>query len=102
MNTGSGSHFKPVYTKLFINNEWVDSLDGRTIDVFNPATEAKICTVSRAGDADAELAIKAARKCFDDPKSEWRQMSAHKRGNLIHKLADLIEQHADELADLEA
>ena len=58
----------PIYTKLFINNEWVDSVNGATMDVINPATEEKICTISRAGNEDAEKAIKAAREAFDNPK----------------------------------
>ena len=59
---------KPQYTKLFINNEWVDSEDGATMDVISPATEEKFATISRAGEKDAEKAIKFARKAFDDPK----------------------------------
>jgi aldehyde dehydrogenase (NAD+) len=65
---------KPTYTKLLINNEWVDSVDGQTFDVFNPATEEKICSVSRASTKDADLAIAAARKAFDE-NSSWRMMS---------------------------
>lgn len=67
VNTGGKSTHKVKYTDLFINNEWVKSVDGRTFDVINPSTEEKICTVQRAGDADAEKAILAARKVFDDP-----------------------------------
>jgi len=52
-----GSTHKPKFTKLFINNEWVDSADGKTFDVINPTTEELICKVSRAGDIDAEKAV---------------------------------------------
>lgn len=92
----------PIYTKLFINNEWVDSVNGATMDVINPATEEKICTISRAGNEDAEKAIKAAREAFDNPKSPWRTMSASDRGVLLYKLADLIERDKNYLADLES
>lgn len=46
--------------------------------------------------------MKAAREAFDNPNSEWRKMPANGRGRLLYKLADLIEQNAEELADLEA
>jgi aldehyde dehydrogenase (NAD+) len=46
------------------------------------------------------LAIKAAREAFDN--GPWRKISAYERGRLMHKLADLIEQNSDELAQLEA
>lgn len=70
--------------------------------MINPSTEEKICTVSRAGNEDAEKAIKIARKTFDDLDGAWRKTTANKRQQLLLKLADLIEQHADELADLES
>jgi acyl-CoA reductase-like NAD-dependent aldehyde dehydrogenase len=55
------------YTQLFINNEFVNSVSGKTFPVINPATEEKICDVQEAGDADCEKAIKAAREAFDNP-----------------------------------
>jgi acyl-CoA reductase-like NAD-dependent aldehyde dehydrogenase len=55
------------YTQLFINNEFVNSASGKTFPVVNPATEEKLCEVQEAGDADCELAIKAAREAFDNP-----------------------------------
>ena len=64
---GATKHCAIKYTQLYINNEWVNSVDGKTFDVINPATEEKICSIQRAGDADAEKAITAARKAFDDP-----------------------------------
>jgi acyl-CoA reductase-like NAD-dependent aldehyde dehydrogenase len=45
------------YTQLFINNEFVDSISGKTFPVINPATEEKICNVQEDGDADCEKAI---------------------------------------------
>ena len=56
------------FTQLFINNEFVNSVKGGTFEVKNPATEEVICHVQRASEEDCELAIKAARKAFDDPK----------------------------------
>ena len=51
---------------------------------------------------DIELAVAAARRAFDDQRSDWRRMTPSERGKLIHRIGDLIEQHADELAELEA
>ena len=50
---------------------------------------------------DIELAVRAARRRFDDERSDWRRMTPSERGKVIHRIGDLIEQHADELALLE-
>ncbi len=86
-------------TKLLINNEWVDSTSGRTFATINPATGEVICQVAEADAADVERAVKAARTAFN--RGEWSTMLPSERGKLLYKLADLIEAHADELAQLE-
>src|SRR5581483_4497410 len=88
-------------TKILINNKWVDSVSGKTFDTTNPATGDVIAKVAEADAADVDLAVKAARKAFY-AKAPWRRMSASERGRLLTKLADLIEQNADELATLES
>ncbi len=87
-------------TKLLINNRWVNSRSGKTFPTINPSTGEEICRVSEADEADVNEAVKAARHAFE--KGPWKKMSAAERGRLIYKLADLIEEHADELARLEA
>jgi acyl-CoA reductase-like NAD-dependent aldehyde dehydrogenase len=62
------SRVEPKYTKLFINNEWVDAEDDRTFDIKTPIDESIIATLARAGPRDSEKAIKAAREAFDNPK----------------------------------
>lgn len=84
---------------MLINGKWVASVSGKTFATLNPSTGEKICDVAEADKADVDLAVKAARKAFDD--GPWTKMSASERGRLIHKLADLIEKNADELAALE-
>jgi aldehyde dehydrogenase (NAD+) len=86
--------------KLLINNEWVDSVSGKTFATINPATGEEICQVAEADAADVDKAVHAARVAFET--GPWRKASASERGRLINKLADLIEKHADELAKLEA
>jgi aldehyde dehydrogenase (NAD+) len=88
-------------TKLLINNRWIPSESGKTFATINPATGEEICQVAEADAADVDRAVKAARAAFH-PKAPWRRMSAAERGRLLNRLADLIEKHADELAQLEA
>src|ERR1700694_2360135 len=87
-------------TKLLINGKWIDSVSGKTFPTINPSTGEVITQVAEADAADVDKAVAAARAAFD--KGPWRKMSAAQRGNLMNKLADLIEKHADELAQLEA
>ncbi|MDJ0617400.1 MAG: aldehyde dehydrogenase family protein [Calothrix sp. MO_192.B10] len=86
-------------TKLLINNEWVNSVSGRRFETINPSTGEVICDVAEADAPDVDKAVIAARMAFNS--GEWRQMSATRRGELLYKLADLIEQNIDELAQLE-
>ena len=86
-------------TKLLIDGKWQDSRSGKTFATVNPATEEEIAQVAEGDSADIDLAVKAARKAFDS--GPWRKMDARDRGRLLYKFADLIEDHIDELADLE-
>ena len=84
---------------LLINGKWQDSVSGKTFPTLNPATGEVICRVAEGDKADVDLAVKAARKAFED--GPWPKMNASERGRLLHKLADLIEKHQEELAALE-
>ena len=86
-------------TQLLINNEWVNSVSGKRFATINPATGEVICEVAEADAADVDKAVKAARTAFSS--GEWSKMSATGRGELLYKLADLIEQNIEELARLE-
>lgn len=86
-------------TQLLINNEWVNSISGSRFETINPATGEVICDVAEADAADVDRAVKAARNAFKT--GEWSKMSATGRGELLYKLADLIEQNIEELARLE-
>ena len=87
-------------TKLLINNEWLESVSGKRFETINPATGEIICDVAEADAPDVDKAVEAAKNAFRRD-SEWRKMSATRRGELLYKLADLIEQNIDELAQLE-
>jgi aldehyde dehydrogenase (NAD+) len=88
-------------TKLLINGKWVDSASGKTFPTVNPSTGEVITQVAESDAADVDKAVSAARAAFE--KGPWRRkITASGRGVLMNKLADLIEKHADELAQLEA
>jgi aldehyde dehydrogenase (NAD+) len=87
-----------IQNKLFIGGKFVDSLDGATIDVFNPHDNSLITRVAEAKAADVDRAVAAAERAFP----AWSAMAAAERGRLLLKLADRIEAEADELAKLEA
>src|SRR5262249_40605946 len=86
--------------KLLINGEWGEAASGQAFETINPATEEVLAEVAHGQTEDIDKAVKAARKAFDDD-SPWRRMNASDRGRLIWKIAELIEQNADELAMLE-
>ena len=87
-------------TKLLINGQWVSSTSGKTFPTINPSTGEVITQVAEADAPDVDKAVSAARAAFE--KGAWKKMSASQRGNLMYKLADLIEKNADDLAQLEA
>jgi acyl-CoA reductase-like NAD-dependent aldehyde dehydrogenase len=88
----------PVQSKLFINGEFVDALDGATIDVVNPHDNSLITRIAEAKASDVDRAVDAAESAFPG----WSRTAAAERGRLLLKLADRIEANADELARLEA
>ncbi len=86
-----------IIDKLLINGEWVDGEAGTTIDVLNPYDNSLITKVAEAREADVDKAVAAASAAF----AGWRALSASERGHYLLKLADKIEEHAEELAQLE-
>src|SRR3954462_10657207 len=87
--------------ELLIDGERVAAADGATFDTPDPSTGERLATVSQAGAEDVDRAVAAARRAFE-PGSDWRKMSAADRGRRIAALAQLIDAHADELAQLES
>src|SRR6202167_4886923 len=85
--------------KLLINGKWVPSKSGKTFETLNPANEEVLALIAEGDKADIDEAVKAARKALEDGK--WATMRPHDRARALFKIADLIEQHAEELAELE-
>jgi aldehyde dehydrogenase (NAD+) len=88
------------YQKLFINNEFVNAANGKSFEVINPATGDVIAEVADASEKDVDRAVKAAKDAFR-LGSEWRRMDPAARGNLLYKLADLIERDRAYISALE-
>src|ERR1700685_3044714 len=85
---------------LFINNEWVRSSHDATLAVEDPSSGREVSRIVDASDADVDRAVAAARTAFDDGRLS--NLPPGKRERCINKLADLLEAHAAEFAELEA
>ncbi len=83
---------------MLIDGRWVESASGKTFKTFNPATGEVLGMVAEADARDVDLAVLAAQKAFNGP---WSKMSPAEREKIINKIADLVESHAEELAQLE-
>ncbi|MGV3489314.1 MAG: 5-carboxymethyl-2-hydroxymuconate semialdehyde dehydrogenase [Tuberibacillus sp.] len=85
--------------QLYINGEFVDARSGKTFDNYNPFTNERINRVAEGDRADIEVAVKAAHEAFHGP---WGKMKVSERLKYIHRIADLIDEHIDEIAPLES
>lgn len=86
-------------TRLLIDGKWQDAASGKTFETLNPATGEIIARVAESDKEEVDRAVLAARRAFET--GPWRKMSARERGKYLYKLADLMEEHIDELAALE-
>ncbi|XP_021741570.1 aldehyde dehydrogenase family 2 member C4-like [Chenopodium quinoa] len=88
------------FTKLFINGEFVDAISGKLFETIDPRNGEVVAKIAEGDKEDIDLAVKAARDAFDH--GPWPRMSGHARGRLMIKYAELVEEHAEELAALDA
>ena len=93
------SRFVAKPRQMLIDGKWVNAASGKTFPTYNPATGEVLAHVAEGDKEDVERAVLAARAAFD--KGPWRKLSPSERGRLIWKLADLLEKHAEEFAQLE-
>lgn len=87
------------FTKLFINGQFVDAASGKTFETRDPRNGDVIARIAEGDKADVDLAVKAAREAFDN--GPWPRMPGCARGRILHKFADLVDQHVEELAALD-
>ena len=85
--------------QMFINGEWVNSSDGGTRDIISPHTGEVIGSVQEGTAEDVDKAVAAAKKAFDDT---WFDTTPKDRQLMLLKLADAIEEHADEIVNIES
>jgi acyl-CoA reductase-like NAD-dependent aldehyde dehydrogenase len=86
--------------QLLIAGQSSDAASGETFTVANPATNTIIANVAKAGREDADRAIAAARKAFDE--GPWPKMTPYERGRVLQKIADLLRERADEIGQIES
>ena len=84
--------------KIFIGGEWAGSASGETMEVINPATEDVIAEVPRCGAEDVDRAVAAAKAAYPG----WFDATPGERAEVLLKLADVLEDNADELAEIES
>ncbi|EIE18437.1 aldehyde dehydrogenase [Coccomyxa subellipsoidea C-169] len=89
-----------VCAQLLINGKFEDASGGKTFETMDPRTGEPLMTVAEAQAEDVDRAVKAARQAFDH--GPWPRMSGRQRGNIMHKLATLMEKNTEELATLES
>ncbi|XP_032809941.1 mitochondrial 10-formyltetrahydrofolate dehydrogenase [Petromyzon marinus] len=85
--------------QCFIDGKFVDADTSKTYDTVNPTDGSVICKVAFASVADVDEAVAAAKRAFES--GEWGRMNPRDRGRLLYKLADLMEEHQEELATIE-
>jgi betaine-aldehyde dehydrogenase len=84
--------------KNFVGGEWVDAVEGGTAEIINPSTGETIAEVPNGTQADVDRAVEAAKRAWP----EWRDTTPQERSEMLLKLADALEAHADELARVES
>jgi phenylacetaldehyde dehydrogenase len=86
--------------QLFIDGRWASAASGKTFETPNPATGETLAQVAEGEAEDIDRAVKAARRAFDE--GPWTKMTTSERGRIIWRIGDLINEHLDELAQLES
>ncbi|WP_141208316.1 aldehyde dehydrogenase family protein [Streptomyces griseorubiginosus] len=86
--------------RLFVGGRWRDAADGARTEVIDPSRGTVVTTVAEAGATDVDAAVRAAREAFD--VGTWSGLSGRERGRILYRVAELIRENADELAQLES
>ncbi|WP_037671311.1 aldehyde dehydrogenase [Streptomyces griseus] len=86
--------------RLFIGGQWREAADGARSEVVDPSRGVVVTTVAEAGAADVDAAVRAAREAFDS--GQWSGLSGRERGRILHRVAQLIRENADDIAELES
>ncbi|OMP67216.1 aldehyde dehydrogenase [Domibacillus epiphyticus] len=90
---------EPINCLHFINGQFAESLNKKTFENINPATEEVLGTVAEGGKEEVDLAVAAAKRALDGP---WKKMTLAERSKILRRIGDLILERQDELAYLES
>lgn len=93
------SKYDPINCLHFINGNFVESIDKKTFENINPATEEVLGTVAEGGAKDVDLAVAAAKRAL---KGRWSKMTLNERSKILRRIGDLILERQEELAYLES
>ncbi|MFQ5838185.1 MAG: aldehyde dehydrogenase family protein [Thermoplasmata archaeon] len=85
---------------LFVDGKWVESSSGSTFTTHNPATNEPLAEVAQAEKEDVDLAVESSRRAFAG--KEWQRMDPSDRGRILFRIASIIRERSDELAELES
>jgi phenylacetaldehyde dehydrogenase len=91
--------FVATERRLYIDGKFVDAASGKTFETPNPATGETLARVAEGDAEDIDRAVRAARKAFES--GPWSTMTASERGRIVWRIGDLIDEHTEELAQLE-
>lgn len=83
--------------KLYINGEWTEGSEGKTIAAYNPSNGEKLAEFIDASHADVDAAVEAAQNAF----KTWKHVSIEERSKLLLQIADLIDENREHLAMVE-
>ncbi|MER2535603.1 MAG: aldehyde dehydrogenase family protein [Rhizobiaceae bacterium] len=84
--------------RLLIDNQWVEAASGQTFATIDPGTGKVLAHVAEGGAEDIDRAVASSRRAFDGP---WRKVKPYERQELLLKLAELVDRHWQELAELD-
>lgn len=96
MNTDMANIIDSKY-KLYINGEWTEGSEGKTIAAYNPSNGEKLAEFIDASHADVDAAVEAAQNAF----KTWKHVSIEERSKLLLQIADLIDENREHLAMVE-
>jgi phenylacetaldehyde dehydrogenase len=90
----------PAPGRLYVGGDWIEAAGGGRMEVVDPSTGTVVTTVADATAADVDAAVAAARPAFDT--GEWSRTSPRERARVLHRVAELIREHAAELTAIES
>ena len=85
--------------RMYIDGQWCEAQNGATFDIFEPATEGHLATVPHGTEADLDRAVAAANRALRE--GPWASMKPNERQRILLKLADLLEEHAQTVGEIE-